>query len=95
MKALLFFILAIVIYAFIRFTLNRINSNRGQEDLSQERPPKTEEEMVTCAQCGVHVPISEAFVLGATPEHSSDASEEIYFCSREHLQRYRQEHADD
>lgn len=95
MKALLFFILAIAIYAFIRFTLNRINFNRAQDDLSQDIPPKAEEAMVTCAQCGVHIPVSEAFVLSDAPDNKSDATDAPYFCSREHLQRYRKNHAED
>jgi uncharacterized protein len=71
-KLILILVLAIVIFAIVKNYGRR--AARGDERVS--RPAEQQqsgEDMVRCAQCGVHLPRSE-----------STLSKGKYFCSNEH-----------
>jgi uncharacterized protein len=67
-KIFLFVVLALVVYAVFK----------GAAASKRRRPPnsKAPERMVTCAQCGVHLPESEAL---------EDSGR--FFCSEDHRRR--------
>ncbi|GAB6070088.1 PP0621 family protein [Thiomicrorhabdus hydrogeniphila] len=89
MRAIVFLLFIILVYFIARFTLNRIieiREKQRQEALKQEQKdnPEQEEqpqEMVRCAQCGVHLPQAEAYYDGKDT-----------FCSEGHMNQYHQEH---
>jgi uncharacterized protein len=67
MSRLLFFALV----AFVVYWL--LKSYRRQVSRDEESPPPVVEDMVRCAQCGVHLPRGESLL-----------TEGRYFCSAEH-----------
>ena len=67
-KLILLLILGIVAFAIIKSY-----ARRGQQGSKPECSVKSNEDMVKCAHCGVHMPISE-----------STLSKGNYFCSNEH-----------
>lgn len=67
-KFILLLILGIVAYAIFKSY-----ARRGQRHESGDNRVKSNEDMVKCAYCGVHMPISE-----------STLSKGNYFCSNEH-----------
>ncbi|GDX61344.1 MAG: preprotein translocase subunit YajC [Nitrosospira sp.] len=69
MGRLLFFIFIFVLVAWI---IRRYI--RGAKDPDKEPPSVTEEDMVQCAHCGVHLPKSESFIAN-----------DKFYCSEEHL----------
>lgn len=66
----LLFILAIV--AVIIWWLKAMR-NQQQPPRQDEQPPRGAEDMVRCAQCGVHLPRSESLLVGGK-----------YYCSEAH-----------
>lgn len=57
-------------------------SRRRAENLEAQRPPpgkhlQPPQDMVACARCGLHLPRSDALMLGASPRAE-------YYCSAEH-----------
>lgn len=89
MRAIVFLLFIILVFLIIRFTLNRIieiRAKQRQEILKQENEEQEPQpqEMVRCAQCGVHLPQSEAYYDGKDT-----------FCSEGHMKQYRQEHNQD
>lgn len=72
MGKLIFLVLAVVIVWAI------LKSYRKTRMRDQAPPSKVPEDMVCCAQCGVHLPKSE-----------SHAKDEKFFCSAEHLRLHR------
>ena len=84
MRALLFFILIIVIFVGIRFTLKRINQIKAENAESEEVEKESEPEpMVTCAECQLNLPKSEALMIQST----SPDEAVIYACSEAHLKQ--------
>ncbi len=67
-KFILLLILGIIAYAIFKSYLRR-----GQQREGYENQVKSNEDMVKCAYCGVHMPVSE-----------STLSKGNYFCSNEH-----------
>ena len=68
MGKLIFLVLAVVV---IWAVLKSYRKSRARGDAPRAAAP---EDMVRCAQCGVHLPRSESHV-----------SNEKFFCSQEHL----------
>lgn len=88
MKALLFFILIIVIFVVIKFTLKRINQFRAEQlkseqDSQQSNQQKQPQKMVSCHQCGVHLPKSEALPVPSKEQEQNNALQ--YACCEAHL----------
>lgn len=69
-KFLLLIAVALVVYALLRAGLKR-RKNAGRQ------AARATDDMVRCAQCGVHLPRGESLVL-----------RDRYFCCDEHRQRY-------
>ena len=67
-KFILLLILGIVAYAILKSY-----ARRDQRRENHDNPVKSNEDMVKCSYCGVHMPISE-----------STLSKGNYFCSNEH-----------
>ncbi len=65
----LLFILVIV--AVIIWWLKAMRNQ--QQPPRQDEPPRGAEDMVRCAQCGVHLPRSESYLVGGK-----------YYCSEAH-----------
>ena len=82
MKALLFFAFIILAFVVIKFTLKRLNQFREEltQQNKQQQTQKQPEQMVTCHQCGLHLPKKEALVLINTEEKE----ETKYACCEEH-----------
>ncbi len=74
MQVILFLSLIILAYFVLRFILNTIIRARQNEDNQTSPPAATSQTMVRCAQCGVHLPQSEAYYDG---RHT--------YCSEGHL----------
>lgn len=66
-------ILAIIVVFVVYFVKRKLQS--GQQN-PQAPKPSTNEKMVKCAHCGVHVPVSEALLLN-----------DAYYCSDAHKPR--------
>jgi uncharacterized protein len=73
MQVILFLSVIILAYFLLRFILNAIIRARKSEHKESQTPP-TSHTMVRCAQCGVHLPQSEAYYDG---RHT--------YCSEGHL----------
>ncbi len=94
MRAIVFLLFVVLVFLIVRFTLNRIieirEKNREQLQKNTQQPSsiKAAQEMVRCAECGVHLPQSEAYFDGKDT-----------FCSEGHMQRFheksRQQHNGD
>ena len=67
-KLILLLVLGVVAYVIFKSY-----TRRGQPGIKQAEPAKSNEDMVKCAHCGVHMPVSE-----------STLSKGNYFCSNEH-----------
>lgn len=86
MRALAFLLFVILAFLVIRFTLNRVIEIRAKNREAQRKaaqplePPATEEPMVRCALCGIHLPQSEAYFDG---QHT--------FCSEGHMHEFQQQ----
>jgi len=84
-RAIVFLLFIVLVYFIARFTLNRIieiREKQRQEKLKQDNsdPEAEPQEMVRCAQCGVHLPQAEAYYDGKDT-----------FCSEGHMNQYHQE----
>ncbi len=81
MKAIIFLIFVVLVFFIIRFTLNRIIEIRSKQQSLEDTPAPdkstTSESMVQCAQCGVHLPQSNAYYDGKDT-----------FCSEGHMQDF-------
>jgi len=81
MKAIIFLIFVVLVFLIIRFTLNRIIEIRSKQQPLEDTPATdksaTSEPMVQCAQCGVHLPQSNAYYDGKDT-----------FCSEGHMQDF-------
>ncbi len=77
-KLLLLVIVFFVVYVVVKAYLRR--DQTPSEPGAQPAPPMTgnNEDMVRCAQCGVHLPRSESML-----------SKGNYFCSNEHRLQYK------
>lgn len=85
MRAIVFLLFVVLIFFIIRFTLNRIIQIREQnkklaKDSTETAEGKTAEAMVRCAQCGVHLPQSDAYYDGKDT-----------FCSEGHMHEFHNE----
>lgn len=89
MRAIVFLLFVVLIFLVARFVLNRvieIREKQRQQDLQNQKNQQSNnnaqpEEMVRCAECGVHLPQAEAYFDG---KHT--------FCSEGHMQKYHLEH---
>lgn len=95
MKTLLLFVVAFFAYLLVRFIMKRVSEIR-QEALSgneQEQNTASEktERMITCAECGLRLPESEA--IHFTPDEQVGDAHNIAFCSQEHKQLYLKKHS--
>lgn len=83
MRAIVFLLFVILVFLAVRFTLNRIIEIRkkNRESLASEarKSEQKSQAMVRCAECGVHLPQSEAFYDGKDT-----------FCSEGHMKAYHQ-----
>ncbi|HIE40540.1 MAG TPA: hypothetical protein EYP76_03825 [Thiomicrorhabdus sp.] len=81
MKAIIFLIFVVFVFLIIRFTLNRIIEIRSKQQSLEDTPATHKntpsESMVQCAQCGVHLPQSNAYYDGKDT-----------FCSEGHMQSF-------
>ncbi|NPA71403.1 MAG: hypothetical protein GXO35_01115 [Gammaproteobacteria bacterium] len=83
MRAIIFLLLVVLVFFIVRFVLNRIieireAQNSAAEQDHSETTPLTED-MVRCAECGVHLPQSEAYYDGQDT-----------FCSEGHMRAFHQ-----
>lgn len=74
MKFILFLALVFLAYFFARFILNTLIEARKNNRKETKTHEPHAEAMVRCANCGIHLPQSEAYFSG---EHT--------FCSEGHL----------
>lgn len=89
MRAVVFLLFVVLIFFIVRFVLNRvieIREKQRQQELQKEKAKQAKtnnnpEEMVRCAECGVHLPQAEAYFDGKDT-----------FCSEGHMQQYHAEH---
>ena len=87
MRAIVFLLFVILVFFIVRFTLNRIiqirEQNRQKDQLKQTRTNSLKEEepqsIVRCAECGIHLPQSEAYYDGKDT-----------FCSEGHMQTFHE-----
>lgn len=84
MRAIVFLLFIILVFLVVRFTLNRIIEIREQNRQqalteSEKNASTTSRSMVRCAECGVHLPQSEAYFDGTDT-----------FCSEGHMKIFRQ-----
>lgn len=84
MRAIVFLLFVILVFLILRFTINRIiairEQNRQKQALKKTEQASSKEKaqaMVRCAECGVHLPQSEAFYDGKDT-----------FCSEGHMQSF-------
>ncbi|WP_029407710.1 PP0621 family protein [Thiomicrorhabdus sp. Milos-T2] len=90
MRAIVFLLFVVLIFFIVRFVLNRvieIRDKQRQQEFQKEKAQQAKknnnpEEMVRCAECGVHLPQAEAYFDGKDT-----------FCSEGHMQKYHAEHA--
>lgn len=98
MRALLLLIIAFGVFLLVRFIMKRVNEIRRDEieaehKAQQQTLSHNTERMVTCAECGVRLPESEAIPLAHHSENSTDANNKpIVFCSQEHKRQYLEKH---
>jgi len=87
-RAIVFLLFVILVFFIVRFTLNRIiqirEQNRQKEQLNQKKQAssnRTEDTqaIVRCAECGIHLPQSEAYYDGKDT-----------FCSEGHMQVFHE-----
>lgn len=78
-KILLLIIIAAVAIAWYRARLRAEERGDGREDGSAPKGPRAPERMVSCAQCKVHLPASEAVFDAAGTA----------FCGAPHLEAHR------
>ena len=79
-KLIFFLIIAVLVYWIIKTrTPEETENPEAEDDTAENATPKSLEEMVRCAHCGVHLPRSE-----------SVTSQGAFFCSNDH----RLEHLD-
>ncbi|HEY6094820.1 MAG TPA: PP0621 family protein [Gallionellaceae bacterium] len=69
----LLFILAIVAVIIWWLKSMRNQQQPPRQDEQQQPPPRAAEDMVRCAQCGVHLPRSESYLVGGK-----------FYCSEAH-----------
>ena len=89
MRAVIFLLFVVLVFFVLRFTLNRVIAIRERQRAAAENTPKTKEaqnqassnpqEMVRCAECGVHLPQSEAYYDGKDT-----------FCSEGHMHAFHE-----
>lgn len=85
MRAIIFLLFVVLVFLIIRFTLNRIIEMREKQRLEEEKKQQNQDdsvkdnvqEIVRCAESGVHIPKSEAFFDGKD-----------YFSSEESMRRF-------
>lgn len=68
----------IIIALAVWIVIVLIRNARNRKQVSDRRPADKVENMVSCAQCGVHLPENEAIRDG-----------DRYFCSKEHRKEFR------
>ena len=68
----------IIIALAVWIVIVLIRNARHRKQVSDRRPTDKVENMVSCAQCGMHLPENEAIRDG-----------ERYFCSKEHRNEFR------
>jgi len=89
-RAIVFLLFVILVFFIVRFTLNRIiqirEQNREKEragkkrqDFSDQANEPEPQAMVRCAECGIHLPQSEAYYDGKDT-----------FCSEGHMQQFHE-----
>ncbi|MEA3404199.1 MAG: PP0621 family protein [Pseudomonadota bacterium] len=90
MRAIVFLLFVILVFFILRFTINRIitirEQNRQKQELQQSKQASSKESpqaMVRCAECGIHLPQSEAYYDGKDT-----------FCSEGHMQSFHQKDRD-
>jgi len=84
-RAIVFLLFVVLIFFIARFVLNRvieIREKQNQQAMQSEKEQEAKrndhpEEMVRCAECGVHLPQAEAYFDGKDT-----------FCSEGHMQKY-------
>lgn len=93
MRAILFFILVVIVFFLIRFIFNRIDQFKGQvqEEKQTNQVNDQDPKMVTCEFCGVHLPENEALGVEANLEDGS--KQKKYFCSQDHLEQFVDQHS--
>jgi len=75
------------VFVVIKFTLKRINHFRAEQLKAEQEEqtsnqPKEPQKMVTCHQCGVHIPKSEALPVPPKEEQNNKLE---YACCEAHL----------
>jgi len=88
-RAIVFLLFVVLVFLIARFVLNRviqIREKQRQQDIQEQKAEQAKEnnhpeEMIRCAECGVHLPQAEAYYDGKDT-----------FCSEGHMQKYHAEH---
>ncbi len=89
-RAIVFLLFVILVFLILKFTLNRVieirQRNREAEQKTDEKKPSDSDpqSMVRCAECGIHLPQSEAFYDGKDT-----------FCSEGHMRDFHKKHGAD
>ncbi|WP_024851310.1 PP0621 family protein [Hydrogenovibrio kuenenii] len=97
MKSLLLLVIAFGVFLLVRFIMKRVNEIQQDETTSSRDAQNNyhdgnAERMITCAECGLRLPESEAILLDATT--SVEANQQLAFCSQEHKRLYLEKHPD-
>lgn len=94
MKSLLLLIIAFGIFLLVRFIMKRVREIQQDEATSSRNAQNNyydgnAERMVSCAECGLRLPESEAILLDPA---AKDATQQLAFCSQEHKRLYLEKH---
>ena len=73
-------ILIIVLGLLIAYWI--LKAYKRKVERRADKPPAIGEDMVRCAQCGVHLPRSESLTSGLTSEQS-------FYCSADHRRAHQ------
>lgn len=82
-RAIVFLLFVILVFLILKFTLNRVIEIRQRNREATQKPESKNpsdvdpQSMVRCAECGIHLPQSEAFYDGKDT-----------FCSEGHMRDF-------
>lgn len=74
-----------IVYLLLRYYRKQKIKDSASKKVSHEAQAKQAEDMVRCAQCGIHLPKGEGIVVSGG---ESTAQGEKYFCSEAHRRAY-------
>lgn len=81
-RVLLFVAIFVIVFLLLKYyRKQKIKDSDAERKAATPAESKQTEDMVRCAQCGVHLPKGESLVTGG-------ARETKYFCSEAHRRAY-------